>query len=109
MQTTDKEWGVSSMVKTRLQGLAAGAIVVAGLALPGVAAAQTDYVSNNEEPKVQGTQFTRTAVAPTQAARLPITGGDVAGMTAAGVAAIATGTVLVRRSRRSRATTAVQA
>ncbi|HEV7887333.1 MAG TPA: LPXTG cell wall anchor domain-containing protein [Acidimicrobiales bacterium] len=62
--------------------------------------AAEDYVSNNDGSKVLGTQLSR-RVDPVRSAGLPVTGGDIAGMTIVGLAAIGTGTVLVRRSRKS--------
>src|SRR4051812_4137703 len=67
-----------------------------------------DYVG--AETVVQGEVVTQppvveaeTVVAPDEVARgatLPITGGDVAGLTAGGLAMLGTGAVLVRRTRR---------
>lgn len=82
-------------------------MLVAGAALAcvtaGPAFAQTSYVGGNTE--VRGNNETRPApradVAGAGESRgLPITGGDVAGLTAIGLAAVGTGSVLVRRSRR---------
>lgn len=87
-------------IKTFLTGIA----VAAALAVPTAASAQ-DYV-NNETPEVKGITDTRTDVAPATESRgdsLPITGGDVAGLTAIGIAAVGAGAVLVRRSRRATA------
>lgn len=49
--------------------------------------------------EVLGTSFRRAAPA---SATLPVTGGDVLGLTALGLGALATGAVLVRRSRTRR-------
>lgn len=90
-----------------------------GLATPAVVWAQTDYVGvpppvvspppevapvpeAAPPPEVLGVEITRApraAVAPARV-RLPVTGGDVAGLVAIALSAIGTGTVLVRRSRR---------
>jgi LPXTG-motif cell wall-anchored protein len=89
--------------------LMAGAIAVAVVGMPAVALAD-DYVGGNDGGRVLGEQLSRSAPAApvaaapattTRGAGLPVTGGDVAGLTAAGLAAIGAGTVLVRRSRRS--------
>jgi LPXTG-motif cell wall-anchored protein len=76
-------------------------LVLAGAAAPAASAAE-DYITNNP-PQVLGETLTRKpAAAGTSAARsLPITGGDMAGLTALGLGAIATGSVMVRRSRRT--------
>jgi LPXTG-motif cell wall-anchored protein len=89
--------------------LMAGAIAVAVVGMPAVAMAD-DYVGGNDGGQVLGTQLSRsTSAAPTpvaapattsRGAGLPVTGGDVAGLTAVGLASIGAGTVLVRRSRR---------
>ncbi|MDQ1445415.1 MAG: hypothetical protein QOI20_1879 [Acidimicrobiaceae bacterium] len=91
------------MMKRRLKAVLGGLLFVGALAVPAAAHAE-DYVGNG--PQVIGNQFSRgdapPAVAPaTQGRGLPITGSDVAGLTAIGLAAVGTGTVLVRRSRRS--------
>lgn len=55
-------------------------------------------------PEVLGTVEGRTAsvtVAASATEPIPITGGDIAGLTAVGLASLATGTVLVRRGRRA--------
>ncbi|HZQ29195.1 MAG TPA: hypothetical protein VFA94_15975 [Acidimicrobiales bacterium] len=72
-------------------------------------AATADDYTGTTTPTVLGEQISRTttgAVAATNTARgLPVTGGDIAGLTVAGLGAIGVGTVLVRRGRR-RPTTA---
>lgn len=83
----------------------AGAIAAAGLGVSAPAFAQTDYVSPPGD-EVLGTDLSRTtpaATAPTDAAggSLPVTGGDIVGLTVIGAAAMGTGIVLVRRSRRT--------
>jgi LPXTG-motif cell wall-anchored protein len=89
--------------------LMAGAVAVAVVGMPAVAMAD-DYVGGNDGSQVLGTQLARStpaapvAAAPATTSRgagLPVTGGDLAGLTAAGLASIGAGTVLVRRSRRS--------
>jgi LPXTG-motif cell wall-anchored protein len=60
------------------------------------------------EPKVKAVEISRPIVAAVDASRgstLPVTGGDIAGMTAIGLGAVGLGTVLVRRSRRRPSTT----
>jgi LPXTG-motif cell wall-anchored protein len=89
----------------RLRRLGA-CMAVAGLAvLPaaGTAAAEDPYTQPAAE--VLGTQLNRSApaaVAGTQQSRgLPVTGADIAELAAVGLAAVATGSLLVRRSRRT--------
>ena len=109
--------------------LAAAGVLIVGLALPfgtGVASAQTqpcvvtdDYCKPPaevedadaevlpEETVAEPAQVEVPEEAPAPAAQqspsgsLPFTGGDVVGMTVIGAGAIALGTVLVRRSKRS--------
>lgn len=83
----------------------AGSIVAAAFGVSAPAFAQTDYVSPPGDD-VLGTDLSRTtpaATAPTDAAggSLPVTGGDVVGLTIIGAAAVGTGVVLVRRTRRT--------
>lgn len=90
--------------------LVAAALAVAGFATP--ALAQTDGTYVGGETVVRGEELVRTPQVDAAGARagaaadvddrggLPVTGGDVAGLVAMGVAAIGTGTVMVRRSRR---------
>lgn len=64
-----------------------------------------DYVGRTPptvpvEPKVLGQVETR-AGGTGATDPIPITGGDVAGLTAIGMAAVATGAVLLRRGRRA--------
>jgi len=51
------------------------------------------------EPEVQATQVTRAAPA-TPNSSLPLTGGDVAGLTLIGVVLVAGGAILVHRTRK---------
>lgn len=90
-----------------------GAAFVAAVGVPATAMAE-DYVKPvNEDAKVEGNNLSRgtdptTKVLGTTTGRssgLPVTGGDIAGLTAIGLAAVGTGTVLVRRSRRTNTTT----
>lgn len=87
--------------------LVASVVTAAALGLPAAAMAE-DYPLNTTN--VLGSDLSRSteaspaaAVAGTSTGRagLPVTGGDIAGLTGVGLAAIGTGTVLVRRSRRS--------
>lgn len=86
--------------------LIAGSIVAAALGSSAPVLAQTDYVSPPGD-QVLGTELSRTpTVASTNAAApssgsLPVTGGDVLGLAAIGAAAVGTGAVMVRRSRRT--------
>jgi LPXTG-motif cell wall-anchored protein len=80
------------------------ALAGAVLAPQAAASAQTAEGGPYDLPtaEVKGTQFeTRpTEVAGVQSTRtLPVTGGDVAGLTVLGLAFIGVGTVLVRRGR----------
>jgi LPXTG-motif cell wall-anchored protein len=101
---------------------AAAGAVTAMLGLSMGTAVADDYPGGTP-PTVLGEQITREApaavlgqsstqgsVSGASASRgalpLPVTGGDIAGMTAAGVAAVGLGSVLVRRRRRSSSVTA---
>ncbi|HEX2038387.1 MAG TPA: hypothetical protein VHF47_01505 [Acidimicrobiales bacterium] len=87
--------------------LLAGAVVLFALAPP-AAVAQEDYVGAATE--VKSNELSRPAAAPAAAAqeadpdddddRIPITGGDVAGLALLGLGSIAMGAALTRRSRR---------
>ena len=99
--------------------LAAGVLVGLGVFAPALAAGADDYVNTvppTTPSSVEGTVVTRatvrtdptstkpTVLGATQTrglAGLPVTGGDIAELTIVGLASVATGTVLVRRSRRS--------
>ena len=86
--------------------VAAAAAAVA-LSLPASAAAQTSpNYPGGSPPQVLGEELSRdvsTEVLGETVSRggqgLPVTGGDVMGLTALGLGAIAAGTILVRRSR----------
>jgi hypothetical protein len=86
-----------------------GAAVVAGavIGVPAAALAQTDYVGG-QSPQVRGVEVSRAPAgqgAPDAGgAGLPVTGGDVVGLTLLGAGAVALGTVLVRRGRTASAT-----
>ena len=94
----------------RIRNVLVAAAVVVGVSAAPVAA-QTSYVGG-EDAEVEGNNFgrggdqnDRGAVAGAADSRgLPITGGDVAGLSVVGFAAIGAGTVLVRRTRRRPAT-----
>ena len=112
--------------------LAATGVLVVGLALPlgtGVASAQQcnvdDDYCNPDTPEVESDSEVlpeETVAKPAQvevpeeaavpaaqeapSGSLPLTGGDVVGMSIIGAGAIAVGTVLVRRSKRSGAAAA---
>lgn len=96
-------------MSTRSNILAAGLALAAVVGMPSAALAAPDYVGGTP-PEVKGNSFTRPpevqgVTATREPAGLPITGGDVAGMTLVGLGAIGVGTVLVRRGR-TRAVTA---
>ena len=81
--------------------LLSGSVVLAVAGAPAAAHGQDSYVSNTTET-VLGTTVTRPAVRPQVASQsLPVTGGDLVGLTALGVAALAAGTVMVRRTKRA--------
>jgi hypothetical protein len=87
-----------------LRGSFVAAVAVVLALAPGVRA-EEDY--NRKPVEVEGVEFTRPAAAPTAFAqeeddpdRIPITGGDVAGLTAMGLGSIAAGMALTRRARR---------
>lgn len=98
----------------------AGAALFSWLAVPAAAWAQTSYtgippeVQGNElrrDPKVSGTEVARTSASTaesstvagesTTSGTLPVTGGDLVGLTAIGLGAVGAGTFFVRRSRRT--------
>jgi LPXTG-motif cell wall-anchored protein len=60
---------------------------------------QVDAATVSATPAAPGTQVAATSA--TNEATLPMTGGDIAGLTILGGGAFAVGAVLVRRSRRS--------
>lgn len=86
-----------------LRGSLVAAIAFVLALAPGVRA-EEDY--NRKPVEVEGVEFTRPAAAPTARAqeadpdRIPITGGDVAGLTVMGLGSVAAGIALTRRARR---------
>ncbi|MDQ3574458.1 MAG: LPXTG cell wall anchor domain-containing protein [Actinomycetota bacterium] len=78
----------------------AGAALISGLAFPAAAWAQ-GYVG--PPPEVSDQQLSRSARsdrAPvSQDSTLPVTGGDLVGLTVIGLGAVGAGTFFVRRSR----------
>jgi len=93
-------------MKTKRLLLAMATSAVLFVATP-MAAHAGDYgtTPNNVVPtppaQVLGENLsTGTSGTSTPSGTLPVTGGDIAGMTIIGLGAVATGTVLVRRSRR---------
>ncbi|HZQ27952.1 MAG TPA: LPXTG cell wall anchor domain-containing protein [Acidimicrobiales bacterium] len=86
-------------MRTRLLALVAATAAAIALSAPVVAGAD-DYTGTTT-PTVLGEQIQRPTAAPfsTSRASLPVTGGDIAGLTAVGVGAIGLGTILVRRRR----------
>ena len=98
----------------KLRNLAVGGIVLTGALAPSAAFAQTanDPYVRTPPGQVLGETESRSTPAPApgggvlgaeavrgQGSTLPVTGGDIAGLTILGLAAIAGGTVLVRRSK----------
>ena len=101
----------------------AGAALVASLVIPVAAGAQTTTTacSNRDayarvcgrevtrqqlqqRPKVLGTEsetVTESVSESSTSDTLPVTGGDLVGLTALGLGAVAVGSVFVRRSRRT--------
>lgn len=79
-------------------------LAVALLGAPAAAVAQTDYVGRDpvtverDAAQPQARVLGRTV---TRSLPIPITGGDVAGLTLVGVGAIGAGAFLVRRGRRA--------
>lgn len=96
---------MANRVRRRL----AGTIFLIGmLSATSTALAGPDYVGRTpptvpNDPRVLGRVETRAGGTGATGATdpIPITGGDVAGLTAIGVAAVATGAVLLRRGRRA--------
>jgi LPXTG-motif cell wall-anchored protein len=88
-------------MRTRLLALVAATAAAVALSAPVVAAAD-DYTGTTT-PTVLGEQIQRQSVAAVDPIRasLPVTGGDIAGLTAVGVGAIGLGTILVRRRRQT--------
>jgi hypothetical protein len=94
---------------TALIGLTMALAFPAGVAMTGVAGAQTCTYPATCEPtgNVGDTQASQTSAPPAgtapaaaKAASLPVTGGDIVGLTLIGGAAVAAGTMLARRTRR---------
>ena len=97
------------ITKAWIPKLVAAVGAALALSLPVAAGAQTvpaypggnppqvmsENLSREVPTRVLGESITRSSGGDT----LPVTGGDIAGMVALGAGAIATGTVLVRRSR----------
>src|SRR5260370_42578355 len=92
------------------RALLAGAALGLAVVGPVRAAAADDYPITNP-PTVAGEQLVRApepvvkvlgvTTARTAGTTLPVTGGDIAGLTLMGLGAVGVGTVLVRRSRRT--------
>lgn len=82
--------------------LLASALGVAAFSAPALAqTSDGSYVGG--ETTVRGNDLTRTPQVDADnedRGSLPVTGGDIAGLVAIGAAAVGTGTVMVRRSRR---------
>ena len=90
---------MSSRSRILAVGLAVGAMV----GVPSAALAVDDYVGKTP-PEVEGNSFTRPpqvqgVTATRDPGTLPITGGDIVGMTLVGFGAVGTGIVLMRRGR----------
>lgn len=92
----------------RIRTFVAASILATGVALPTAAFAQTaDDPYTRPPAEVLSEDLQRPAEvlpasavrAETQSQSLPVTGTDIAGLTIVGLAAIAGGTVLARRSR----------
>lgn len=94
----------------------AGAALVAWLAIPIAAGAQQvdpytrvrgNEVGNQQlrqDPKVLGTEVSSESQSQSESSSsdtLPVTGGDLLGLTAIGLGAVGVGSVFVRRSRRT--------
>lgn len=93
------------MTKRRMSEFIAAAGVAMVVFLPVAAGAQTANYPGSAPPQVLGDDVSRNVpqvlgqTVSNGGDALPVTGGDVAGLAALGLGAIATGTVLVRRSR----------
>lgn len=83
--------------------LAASAVGLAVLSGPALAQTADDGAYVGGETVVRGGELHRDPQGDgdTRGRALPVTGGDIAGLVAIGAAAVGTGTVLVRRTRRS--------
>lgn len=95
----------------------AGAALVSWLAIPVAAGAQVGYMGT--PPEVQGNELSRnpnvlgagvssdtaseseSSSESSSSNTLPVTGGDLLGLTAIGLGAVGVGSVFVRRSRRT--------
>src|SRR3954468_10199984 len=92
------------VIKRTVAGAGVALVLLVGGA---TAAAAVDYpppAPPKVAPQVLGEQFSRGPAVASQVGsqNLPVTGGDIAAMAGVGVAAIAAGSVLVRRGRRQR-------
>lgn len=85
-----------------VRGVAVAVVLVVG---PSAAQAAPDYVGG-APPVVAGEELVRPVADPVvlgqevDSDRIPITGGDIAGLTALGLGLAATGLLLTRRARR---------
>ncbi len=89
----------------------AGAALVSWLAIPGAAWAQVGYtglppdqVQGNQlarDPSVLGSEVSTETESSESSDTLPVTGGDLLGLTVIGLGAVGAGTLFVRRSRRT--------
>jgi LPXTG-motif cell wall-anchored protein len=90
----------------------AGVALVAWLAVPGVAMAQyvgpiteVKGIELRKDPQVLGTEVSSSESESesdsSSSDTLPVTGGDLLGLTAIGLGAVGVGSVFVRRSRRT--------
>lgn len=83
-----------------------GGVIAAILLVAPAAHAAPDYVGGTP-PVVLGEELVRPAADPlvlgqeVDSDRIPITGGDIAGLTALGLGLTGTGLLLVRRARRA--------
>lgn len=86
-----------------------GGLLAGAVAAPGIAAASAGtcdaYSSSCPSTHVKGIHFTKPEVAPTHTTNnstLPFTGGEIALLSATGIAAVGAGVVLVTAGRRRR-------
>ena len=96
---------------TKMRAVAAGAVALVASVVPlQAASAITDPYPMPPPDQVAGEEVTRTVREPqervlaaqvTRGQELPVTGGDLLGLTALGLGAVGTGFVLVRRGRRA--------
>ena len=84
--------------------VAAASGIVLGVLVPTTAAFAADYPSGNTTPPPTDPGSQVAAKTATNSSTLPFTGGDVAGLAVIGAGAALAGVVMVRQSKKHRAT-----